>query len=263
MSLITVSNLTKSYGARDIFSGLSFGIEKGARLGIVGPNGVGKTSLLRILAGADEASSGSLHRNRGVRIGYLSQEADFQMAGTLWDACESVFADVIAQQAELTRLEHEMADPARAEEVLEKYGTMQHEFERRGGYTYQTRIRQVLGGLGFQAGDYELSLEHLSGGQRTRAFLARLLLSDPDVLLLDEPTNHLDISAVEWLEGYLTHWEGAAVIVSHDRYFLDRVSTSILEMTAAGIEEYRGNYNHYLKQRKERWESRQEVFDGE
>jgi ATP-binding cassette, subfamily F, member 3 len=263
MSLITVSNLTKSYGARDIFSGLSFGIEKGARLGIVGPNGVGKTSLLRILAGADEASSGSLHRNRGVRIGYLSQEADFQMDGTLWDACESVFADVIAQQAELTRLEHEMADPARAEAVLEKYGTMQHEFERRGGYTYQTRIRQVLGGLGFQAGDYELSLDHLSGGQRTRAFLARLLLSDPDVLLLDEPTNHLDISAVEWLEGYLTHWEGAAVIVSHDRYFLDRVSTSILEMTAAGIEEYRGNYNHYLKQRQERWERRQEVFDGE
>jgi ATP-binding cassette subfamily F protein 3 len=263
MSLINISNLTKSYGARDIFSGLTFGIEKGARLGIVGPNGVGKTSLLRILAGVDEASSGSIHRTRGVRIGYLSQEADFQMSGTLWDACESVFADVIAQQAELSRLEHEMADPALAEEALEKYGKMQHEFERRGGYTYQTRIRQVLGGLGFQSEDYSLSLDHLSGGQRTRAFLAGLLLSDPDILLLDEPTNHLDISAVEWLEGYLTHWEGAAVIVSHDRYFLDTVSTGILEMTAAGIEEYRGNYNHYLKQRQERWERRQEVFDSE
>jgi ATP-binding cassette subfamily F protein 3 len=263
MSLITISNLTKSYGARDIFTGLSFGIEKGARLGIVGPNGVGKTSLLRILAGVDEASSGSLHRTRGVRVGYLSQEADFQMAGTLWDACESVFAGLIEQQAELSRLEHEMADSARAEQVLEKYGSLQHDFEARGGYTYQTRMRQVLGGLGFDAPDYSLSLEHLSGGQRTRAFLARLLLSDPDVLLLDEPTNHLDIAAVEWLEGYLTHWEGAAVIVSHDRYFLDKVSTGILEMTAAGIEEYRGNYNHYLKQRQERWERRQEVFDGE
>ena len=263
MSLLTVSNLAKSYGARDIFTGLSFGVEKGARLGIVGPNGVGKTSLLRILAGVDEASSGSLHRARGLRIGYLSQEADFQMDGTLWDACESVFADVLAQQAELERLEHEMADPARAEEVLAKYGPMQHEFERRGGYTYQTRIRQVLSGLGFSSEDYVLSLEHLSGGQRTRAFLARLLLSDPDVLLLDEPTNHLDIAAVEWLEGYLTHWEGAAVIVSHDRYFLDKVSTAILEMTAAGIEEYRGNYSHYLQQRQERWERRHEVFDGE
>ena len=185
MATLRTYNLTKSYGARDIFTGLSFGIEKGARLGIVGPNGVGKTSLLRILAGVDEASSGSLHRTRGVRIGYLSQEADFQMAGTLWDACESVFAEVLAQQVELSRLEHEMADPARAEEALAKYGPLQHEFERRGGYTYQTRIRQVLGGLGFQAGDYGLGLDHLSGGQRTRAFLARLLLSDPDVLLLD------------------------------------------------------------------------------
>ena len=263
MSIINISNLTKSYGARDIFTGLSFGIEKGARLGIVGPNGVGKTTLLRILAGVDEASSGSLHRTRGVRMGYLPQEADFEMTGTLWDACESVFADLIEQQVELSRLEHEMADSALAEEALEKYGKMQHEFERRGGYTYQTRIRQVLGGLGFQSEDYALSLDHLSGGQRTRAFLARLLLSDPDVLLLDEPTNHLDISAVEWLEGYLTHWEGAAVIVSHDRYFLDKISTGILEMTAAGIEEYRGNYGHYLKQRQERWERRQEVFDGE
>jgi len=263
MSLITISNLTKSYGARDIFAGLSFGIEKGARLGIVGPNGVGKTSLLRTLAGVDESSSGSIHRARGVRIGYLSQEADFEMSGTLWNACESVFADLIQQQAELERLEHEMADPTRAEETLEKYGPLQHEFERRGGYTYQVRMRQVLGGLGFQAEDYALRLEHLSGGQRTRAFLARLLLSSPDLLLLDEPTNHLDIAAVEWLEGYLTRWEGAAVIVSHDRYFLDKVSTGILEMTAAGIEEYRGNYDHYLEQRQQRWERRQEVFDSE
>ncbi len=263
MSLINISNLTKSYGARDIFTALSFGVEKGARLGIVGPNGVGKTSLLRIIAGVEEASSGSLHRNRGVRIGYLSQEADFQMSGTLWDACESVFADVLAMQDDLNRLEHEMGNPDLAEAALEKYGAMQHEFERRGGYTYETNIRQVLGGLGFQSEDYTLSLDHLSGGQRTRAFLARLLLSNPDVLLLDEPTNHLDIAAVEWLEGYLTHWEGAAVIVSHDRYFLDTVSNGILEMTAAGIEEYRGNYDHYLKQRQERWERRQEVFDGE
>ena len=263
MSLITISNLTKSYGARDIFAGLSFGIEKGARLGIVGPNGVGKTSLLRTLAGVDESSSGSIHRARGVRIGYLSQEADFEMSGTLWNACESVFADLIQQQAELERLEHEMADPTRAEETLEKYGPLQHEFERRGGYTYQVRMRQVFGGLGFQAEDYALRLEHLSGGQRTRAFLARLLLSSPDLLLLDEPTNHLDIAAVEWLEGYLTRWEGAAVIVSHDRYFLDKVSTGILEMTAAGIEEYRGNYDHYLEQRQQRWERRQEVFDSE
>lgn len=261
MSLLTISNLTKSYGHRDIFAGLSFGVEKGARLGIVGPNGVGKTSLLRILAEEDDASSGAIHKSRGVRLGYLPQEADFQMTGNLWDVCESVFADIIHQQEELTRLEHEMAN--HEAEVLEKYGALQHEFERRGGYTYQTRIRQVLSGLGFDQIDYTLSIDHLSGGQRTRAFLARLLLSDPDLLLLDEPTNHLDIAAVEWLEGYLSQWEGAAIIVSHDRYFLDKAANGILEMTAAGIEEYKGNYSHYLRQRQERWERRFEVFESE
>ncbi len=261
MSLLTVSNLTKSYGHRDIFSGLNFGIEKGARLGIVGPNGIGKTSLLRILAGEDEASSGNMHRARDLQLGYLPQEADFQMSGSLWDICENVFSHLLHKQAELTLLEHQMTDNDPF--IIEKYGELQHEFERQGGYTFQTRIRQVLSGLGFEKKDYTLSIDHLSGGQRTRAFLARLLLSNPDLLLLDEPTNHLDIAAVEWLEGYLSQWEGAAVIVSHDRYFLDKAANGILEMTAAGVEDYRGNYSHYLLQRQERWDRRFQVFEGE
>jgi ATP-binding cassette subfamily F protein 3 len=263
MSLITVSALTKSFGHRDIFSGLSFSVAKGERLAMVGANGVGKTTLLRILVGEDEASSGSLHRARGLRIGYLPQEADFDTQGTLWEECLSVFAPLQAQQVELTRLEALMADPAQADEALTRYGALQHDFERKGGYTYPTRIKQVLTGLGFAASDYPLSLDHLSGGQRTRAYLARLLLSDPDLLLLDEPTNHLDIAAVEWLEGYLNQWEGAAVIVSHDRYFLDKVANVILEMTASGTETYRGNYSHYLRQRQERWTRRFEIFESE
>ncbi|HAX71308.1 MAG TPA: ABC transporter ATP-binding protein [Anaerolineae bacterium] len=260
MALITTSNLTKSYGATDIFSNLTLAIEKGSRLGIVGPNGVGKTTLLRILAGEDESSTGAVIRSRGVRSGYLSQEADFKMEGTLWDACHSVFDDLIRQQKELHRLEELMATD---HDVIEQYGKVQEDFERRGGYTYETRIKQVLTGLGFDASDYALSLDHLSGGQRTRAFLARLLLSEPDVLLLDEPTNHLDIRAVEWLEGYLNQWEGAAVIVSHDRYFLDKVSTEILEMLPGAYEMYKGNYKAYLKQREERIARRQEVFESE
>ncbi len=260
MSLLTVSSLTKSYGATDIFAGLSFTINKGARIGLVGPNGVGKTSLLRILVGEDEASAGSVARTRGVRIGYLSQEADFKMSGTLWDACYSAFDDLIKQQAELHRLEDLMATNP---EVLEEYGKLQEEFEKRGGYTYATRIETVLTGLGFGKEDYSLSLDHLSGGQRTRAFLARLLLSSPDLLLLDEPTNHLDIRAVEWLEGYLNQWEGAAVIVSHDRYFLDKASNVILEMLPGAFELYSGNYSAYLKQREERIARRQEVFESE
>jgi len=260
MSLISVSSLTKSFGAFDLFANLSFAIDKGARIGLVGPNGVGKTTLIRIIAGQDEASAGKVSKARGVRIGYLSQEADFKMEGTLWDACHSVFDELIKQQNELHRLEELMATDA---EVITEYGKLQEEFERRGGYTYETRIRQILTGLGFDSEDYGLSLNYLSGGQRTRAFLARLLLSDPDLLLLDEPTNHLDIRAVEWLEGYLSQWEGAAVIVSHDRYFLDKVGNVILEMLPGAYETYSGNYSAYLKQREERITRRQEVFESE
>jgi ATP-binding cassette subfamily F protein 3 len=263
MSLITVTSLSKSFGPVDLFSGVTFSVAKGARLALVGPNGVGKTTLLRILVGEEEASSGTVASAKGVRIGYLSQEADFEMQGTLWECCHAVFADIQRQQDELHRLEALMADPARAGEVMQRYGALQHAFEHRGGYTYQTRIRQVLTGLGFDQDDYTLDLEHLSGGQRTRAFLARLLLSDPDLLLLDEPTNHLDIAAVEWLESYLAQWDGAAVIVSHDRYFLDRACNAILEMLPAGFEAYHGNYSAYLHQRQERAERRQEVFERE
>ena len=264
MSLITVSSLSKSYGPTDIFSGVSFTVSKGARMAIVGPNGIGKTTLMRILVGVDEATSGTVSRSRGVRIGYLSQEADFQMTGTIWSACEAVFEHFKDEQEELHRLEGLMSDPsAHLEEVMERYGKLQEEFERRGGYTYMTKIRQVLTGLGFSEADYQLDLDHLSGGQRTRGFLARLLLEDPDLLLLDEPTNHLDIAAVEWLEGYLSQWEGAAIIISHDRFFLDKASNAILEMFPGATETYRGNYSAYLKQRVERMARRQEVFDSE
>jgi ATP-binding cassette subfamily F protein 3 len=263
MSLLTVSSLSKSYGPTDIFSGISFSVVKGARMAIVGPNGIGKTTLMRILVGVDEASSGTVSRSRGVRIGYLSQEADFEMTGTLWDACESVFEHFKVEQEELHRLEGLMSDPAQVDEVMARYGKLQEDFERRGGYTYTTKIRQVLTGLGFSEADYQLNLDHLSGGQRTRGFLARLLLEDPDLLLLDEPTNHLDIAAVEWLEGYLSQWEGAAIIISHDRFFLDKASNIILEMFPGATEIYRGNYSAYLKQRAERMARRQEVFDSE
>src|SRR5512134_384221 len=263
MSLITASSLSKSFGAEDLFANISFSVAKGARLALVGPNGIGKTTLLRMLIGQEEPSSGSVTRARSLRIGYLPQEADFELKGTLWDVCLDPFAELIRIQAELEKLESEMSDHAKREQALVRYGTLHHNFEQRGGYVYQVRLKQVLTGLGFDPSDFEMSLDHLSGGQRTRAHLARLLLSNPDLLLLDEPTNHLDIRAVEWLEGYLSQWEGAAVIVSHDRYFLDRVATLILEMSRLGMETYRGNYSAYLQQRQERWERRREVFESE
>ena len=263
MSLITVTNLSKSFGPVDLFSGVSFAVPKGARLALVGPNGCGKTTLLRILLGLDEPSGGTISRAKSLRLGYLPQEAEFEMDGTVWEACFSVFVDLIARQQELERLEAEMSAPETRDQALVRYGPLQHEFERRGGYTFPTRIKQVLTGLGFVPADFQLSLNHLSGGQRTRAFLARLLLSEPDLLLLDEPTNHLDIAAVEWLEGYLSQWGGAAVIVSHDRYFLDRVATDILEMVFGATEHYPGNYSAYLQTRELRWEHRRETFEAE
>lgn len=263
MSLITVSSLSKSFGAEDLFSGVTFSVAKGARLALVGPNGIGKTTLLRILIGQEEPSGGTITRAKNLRIGYLSQEADFELQGVLWDVCLEPFADLIRMQGEVERLEAEMSDPVKREQALVRYGSVQQEFERRGGYVYQVRIKQVLTGLGFDPDDFHMSLDHLSGGQRTRAHLARLLLSNPDLLLLDEPTNHLDIKAVEWLEGYLTQWEGAAIIVSHDRYFLDHACNALLEMAVSGAEYYRGNYSTYLQEREIRWAHRFEVFESE
>ena len=263
MSLISANNLSKSYGPEDIFSNLSFSIPHGSRLALVGPNGIGKTTLLRILCGLEESSGGTISHAKNLRIGYLPQEAEFDMEGTVWEACLSIFSELQANQEELTRLEALMAQSEHAAKALSKYGPLQQEFERKGGYSYPTRIRQVLTGLGFNKQDYHMPLEHLSGGQRTRAFLSQLLLSDPDLLLLDEPTNHLDIAAVEWLEGYLSQWEGAAIMVSHDRYFLDKVANGVLEMTAVGTESYKGNYSAYTEQRTARWERRQETFQSE
>ena len=263
MSLIIANSLSKSFGAEDLFANVSFSVAKGARLALVGPNGIGKTTLLRILIGQEEPSFGTVTRARNLRIGYLPQEADFELTGSLWDVCLEPFADLIRMQGELEKLEGEMSDPEKRDEALERYGTLQHTFEQRGGYVYQVRIKQVLTGLGFDPPDFEMSLDHLSGGQRTRAHLARLLLSNPDILLLDEPTNHLDISAVEWLEGYLSQWDGAAVIVSHDRYFLDHACNALLEMAISGAEYYRGNYTTYLNERENRWQHRVEVFESE
>ena len=259
MPILTAHNLSKSFGPADIFSEISLSIPYRARIGLVGPNGVGKTTLLRVLLGLDKSSGGTIHSARGATIGYLPQEAQLNSRLDLWHECLSAFNGLIERQAELTRLETAMADPEQAETALETYGKLQAEFERQGGYTYETRIRQTLTGLGFGPSEYSRPLGQLSGGQRTRALLARLLLTGPDLLLLDEPTNHLDIAAVEWLENYLKDWDGAVLIVSHDRYFLDQVTTTTWEMSPA-LEVYKGNYSAYLSQREERYQRRLDEY---
>jgi len=263
MSLLSAQNLSKSFGAEDLFSAVTLSIPYKARIAIVGPNGIGKTTLLRILVGQEEPSSGSIQKASKIKIGYLPQEAVLTATHTLWEECLKAMAHLLELEEKLSELEIAMADPDQVEQAIERYGRLQEDFERHGGYMYETRIQQTLTGLGFSERDYHRPIPQLSGGQRTRALLARLLLSYPDLLVLDEPTNHLDIKSVEWLEGYLSQWEGAALIVSHDRYFLDRVADHIWEMKGIGLEIYRGNYSAYLQQRQERWELSQNIFESE
>ncbi len=250
MSILTARQLARSYGAQDVFAGVTLDIHHGDKIALVGANGSGKTTLLRLLAGLDEPSAGEIHRAKDLSIAYLPQQADFSSAGTLWEAMEAVFADLLTLSADLRRLEAEMAASA-DEETIRRYGQALEAFELAGGYQYEQHIEQVLTGLGFAEADFHRPLAQLSGGQRTRGLLARLLLEEPQLLLLDEPTNHLDIAGIEWLEEYLKAWPGAVVVVAHDRAFLDAVVERVWELDRGHLRRYRGNYTAYTVQRAE------------
>ncbi len=265
MSILSFSNLGQSFGDFDVFLGLTASIPNDGKVGLVGANGIGKTTLLRILAGLEQSSSGTIQLTQGTRIGYLRQEAMqafAQRQNTVYGEMLTVFGEVRTQEKALQALQERMAHGEPSDELLAEYDALHHSFEVNGGYEYETRISQVLQGLGFSKAEWETPLSVLSGGQKTRALLARLLLEHPTLLILDEPTNHLDFSAVEWLEGMLQTWDGALLVVSHDRYFLDRVVNRIWEMSRSGLEEYRGNYSAYLRQRQERWERREVEFEA-
>ncbi|MBN1565429.1 MAG: ABC-F family ATP-binding cassette domain-containing protein [Anaerolineae bacterium] len=265
MAVLSVNNLAKSFGADDIFEGISVEIPHGAKIALVGSNGIGKTTLLEIMIKLEPPSAGTIMHMKNLTIGYLPQRPTLNADRTLWDEMLTVFANLRKREAELADLAHQMAATARADldKLVARYGEMQRQFEDDGGYSYETRIRQVLTGLGFDQDDYQLPLPHLSGGQQTRALLARLLLESPDLLVMDEPTNHLDINAVEWLESFLKTWHGALLVVSHDRYFMDNVITTIWEMAWGGIEIYRGNYSHYVQQRQARYERRIKEYEAQ
>lgn len=256
MSLLVANQISKNYGDLDVFENVNLRIEVGDRIGLVGPNGAGKTSLLKALAQLDATVRGEMFIARDTRIGYLPQDPPPAGNSTLFDDLKSVFANLLAQGEELRRLEARMTQAEHGEEqlaaLLTRYGRKQDEFERAGGYQIDQRVRFVLTGLGLKKALWEAPVNHLSGGQRTRAGLGRLLLEEPDLLLLDEPTNHLDVMSMGWLEGVLKGWKGALVIVSHDRYFLDSVATRIWDLAHLRLESYKGNYSHYRLQREER-----------
>ena len=270
MPILTATGLSHAYGGDELFHEVALSLEARERVGLVGPNGVGKTTLLLALAGLLEPSGGMVTRADGLTLGYLRQEAVLTFAGrdnSVYQEMLTVFADLRAKEAELAGMEAQMAADF-SPELLEAYGHAQEQFELSGGYEYQTEIKHVLLGLGFDPAEWDMPLLHLSGGQKTRVLLGRLLLEKPALLILDEPTNHLDMGAVEWLEGTLRRWEGALIIVSHDRYFLNRVVNRIWELAPAGpgapaeLKAYRGNYDAYVRQRQEAWERAQRLYDG-
>lgn len=249
MSILSASNLGKFYGPDEIFSDISVSIPAGARIALVGPNGAGKTTLLNLLAGIDSPTSGTVGMAGGARLSFLPQRAELAGEHSLWREQLKAFANLRALEVRLAELERRMAEADDADDALEVYGQLQGEFERRGGYEYETRIKRVLSGLGFSAADYDVPLPQLSGGEKTRAALSRLLLEEPDLLIMDEPTNHLDIQAIEWLEKYLASFAGAVLAVSHDRYFIDSFATMVWEIEYGKLQTYRGNYSAYSQQR--------------
>jgi len=266
MSILTTNNLSLSFGAFDVFQGISINIANNSKIGLIGPNGIGKTSLMLIMAGLTPPTTGAIHIARGRRMGYLRQEAVDAFAArenTVYAEMLTIFTHIKQQQARLHQMEAEMALGCYTDELLEHYGELQIAFENAGGYDYEVRIQRTLDGLGLGKEYWETPLSHLSGGQKTRALLARLLLEEPDLLMLDEPTNHLDTEAIEWLERTLGQWEGAVLVASHDRFFLDNVVDTIWEMSLTGIEVYSGNYSSYLLQRDGKWEYYQRVFNEE
>ena len=256
--MIQLEDVSKGYGGQILFREVAWRIGSGERIGLVGPNGAGKTTLCRILAGTEEPDTGRVSRPRGTTVGYLPQEVAGGGGG-------SVLAEVLGGFDDVWRLEREMeevaasleagtpqGDAGTVESLTRRYGDLQHRFEALGGYRLETEARAILGGLNFRADEVTRPLAEFSGGWRMRAALGRLLLLRPSVLLLDEPTNHLDLESLAWLEGFLAGYDGAVVVVSHDRYFLNRMVTSIADLGPSGLALYQGDYDHYLVEREAR-----------
>ena len=248
MSLVRLDQVTKSYDPYLILDEVSLSVEHGDRIGLIGKNGTGKTTLIEIIAGVIEDFKGNTSYAKRLQIGYLSQEPNLEADCSLWQEMFKVFHERRDLEDEMLLLSERMAEDL---DLLDKYAQLQERHDRMGGYDYEYQTNRTLGGLGFHDSDFNLKIGVLSGGQKSRAALAKLLLEDPDLLLLDEPTNHLDIKAIEWLENFLnTEYQGAVIIVSHDRYFLDRVTRKIVELRNHKLKEYPGNYTRHLEIRQ-------------
>lgn len=254
--MLQLSSLTKGFGERTLFENVTWQIAAGDRVGLCGPNGAGKTTFLRMLADLDEPDAGTITKQTGLTVGYLPQDGINHAGRSLVDEARTAFQPLLNIQHSMHELEDQLADPKRSqaehEEILERYSELQHQFRDLEGYTIDLEVTNVLNGLGFTTADLEKSTDTFSGGWQMRIALAKLILLRPHVLLLDEPTNHLDLEARNWLEDYLAGYPHALILVSHDRYFLDRVVTRIVEVAGRTLTPYVGSYSEYLVERDAR-----------
>jgi ATP-binding cassette, subfamily F, member 3 len=261
--LLRLENVYKSYGAEEILRGVSFQINPGEKVGLVGRNGAGKTTIFRLLLHQEAPDRGQLFRASNLSLGLLEQKHRFVHGTTVLETALAVFHNLREIEQRLQQLEELMSrtDPPRLEPLLEEYSRLQEDYERAEGFTVKARAEAILLGLGFSANDFDLAVDKLSGGQQSRLSLARLLLQMPDLLLLDEPTNHLDIRAIEWLEDFLANYRAAYVIISHDRFLLDRCTNRIIELDAGQAAVYTGNFTSYQEQREERRRAQQHAYE--
>ena len=250
--ILSLSNVSKSYGTDVILEKISFNIEEKEKAAIVGVNGAGKTTLFKIITGEISSDSGDIYFKKDSSFGYLKQNAIPNSEGTIYNEILAVFSPLIKAEEDLRQMEHEMSHMSGTElkEHMKKYSDLQYKFELMDGYSYKSRIKGVLKGLGFTEDDFDRPVKSLSGGQKTRVYLGSLLLSKPDLLLLDEPTNHLDIESIAWLEDFWRSYTGAVLIISHDRYFLDKIVTKTIEIENKKSHIYEGNYSFYAKNKE-------------
>ena len=264
MILLSLAGVTKHFGPDPVLDGVTFDIRPGEKIGLVGPNGTGKTTLLKILSGLETADGGNIQRHPSIRLGYLQQQPDFVGPRTVWQEAAEALAHLSDLSAELERVGHLIAE-AEEEDERRKWGArfdaLQQEIHSKDAFQIEHRIERVLGGLSFGPESYEQPVDQLSGGQQNRLLLAKLLLAAPDVMLLDEPSNHLDIEATEWLEDYLLAVSSALLIVSHDRYLLDKIATRTLELFQGTVDSYRGNFTAYWQQKQERLEIQRRTYE--
>ncbi|MFN9371044.1 MAG: ABC-F family ATP-binding cassette domain-containing protein [Planctomycetaceae bacterium] len=264
MLQLLVSQVVRQFDADPVLNGVSFEVRAGDKVGLVGPNGAGKTTLFRILAGFDEADSGSVQKPGDLRVGILEQTTAFDPESTLLNEARAGLAPLYALQREAEEVAHRIAattEPALHDKLQKRYDELQLHLSRQQAYNLEHRVDEVLQGLGFSPDEYQRPISTFSGGQQNRVLLARLLLADPDLLLLDEPTNHLDVGATEWLERYLAASTASLVLISHDRWFLDRVTTRTLELYRGRVTDYPGNFSKYWQLKAERAEVQQKAYE--